>query len=250
MIEFRDPPQDNHLKIHRLKLRLSNAYLIAGEPPVLVDSGSPKETAAIRSQLRRFHVEFSDLALIIHTHVHSDHMGNTAEIIAEAGCPVAYHPADQELADRSNNGPLKGIGLRGRVMSRFLSNAKFDAVPADIPLYDGMSLDEFGIEATIMETPGHTPGSVSVLFPDGDAIVGDILMGGIMGGALLSSKPNFHYFADNIQQAMNSLDRLLSRTSRNLYVGHGGPLAHEDIIAWRQHDGIAEASVMQAPVSE
>lgn len=83
-------------------------------------------------------------------------------------------------------------------MSRFLSNLKFDAVPADIPLCDGMKLNEFGVDATIMETPGHTPGSVSVFLPDGDAIVGDLLMGGIMGGAYLASKPNFHYFADNL----------------------------------------------------
>ena len=72
---------------------------------------------------------------------------------------------------------------------------------------DGMKLDGFDVEATIMGTPGHAPGSAPVIFPDGDAMVGDILMGGIIGGALWSCKPRFHYFADNIQQAMESLDR-------------------------------------------
>ncbi len=221
------------LEIRQIKLRLSNAYLILGDRPVLVDTGSPNETEAIRVQLRRSNVEFSDLALILHTHVHSDHMGSTAEIMAEASCPVAYHPLDQAIVDQSHNGILKGVGLRGKVMARFFSNGRFDSVTANLGLFDGMSLSKFWIHATVLATAGHTPGSVSVLLPSGDAIIGDLLMGGIMGGALLSSRPNFHYFAEDIERAMESIDLILSRASRDLYVGHGGPLTHAAVKAWR-----------------
>lgn len=221
------------LKIRQIKLRLSNAYLILGDRPVLVDTGSPNETEATRVQLRRSNVEFSDLALILHTHVHSDHMGSTAEIMAEASCPVAYHPLDQPIVDQSHNGVLKGVGLRGKVMARFFSNSRFDAVTANLRLFDGMSLSEFGINATVVATAGHTPGSVSVLLPSGNAIIGDLLMGVIMGGALLLSRPNFHYFTDDIERAMESIDLILSRASRDLYVGHGGPLSHAAVKAWR-----------------
>ena len=109
------------MKIHQLKLRLSNAYLILGERPILVDTGSPGDTETIRSKLNALDVRFSDLAMIVHTHVHSDHMGSTAAIAKEAKCPVAYHPTDQVIVDRATNGSLKGVGLRGKIMARVLA---------------------------------------------------------------------------------------------------------------------------------
>lgn len=221
------------MKIHRLALRLSNAYLIVGDRPVLVDTGSPGDIESLRKQLRHLGVSFSDLALVLHTHVHSDHMGSSAEIAAETGCPMAFHPLDRRLAEQANNGWLHGIGVRGKVMSWIFSHTEFKSVEADVELYDEMSLHEYGIEANVLETPGHTAGSVSVLTQDGHAVVGDVLMGGYMGGAIFSSRPNYHYFAEDVLKAMASLDRVVARSTRNLYVGHGGPLAHRSVEAWR-----------------
>ena len=48
------------------------------------------------------------------------------------------------------------------------------------------------------------------------------------------TQPNYHYFAEDLTQAMSSLDTILARTSRTLYVGHGGPLAHQDVQRWRK----------------
>ena len=222
------------MKIHQLKLRISNAYLILGEQPILVDTGAPNDIETIRSKLNAFGVKFSDIALIIHTHVHSDHMGSTAQIVAEANCPIAYHPSDQGIIQRSHNGKLKGIGLRGRIMSQFLSDVTFKSLNADIELYDNMTLNNYGVDATILSTPGHTPGSVSIIALNGDAIIGDVIMGGFVGGNLFPNKPNYHYFAEDVHQTMNSLDLILSKTSATLFVGHGGPLSHQSVYKWRQ----------------
>jgi glyoxylase-like metal-dependent hydrolase (beta-lactamase superfamily II) len=221
------------LKIHRFKLSVSNAYLIQSERPILVDTGSPSDFERLRAKLREQQVEFSDLALIVHTHIHSDHMGCTARIAAESDCPIAYHPADQSNANRSHNGTLTGIGLRGRIMKRFFSNLKFDSIPADVDLFDGMTLNDYGANVTVIATPGHTSGSISLITPDGDGIIGDTIMGGYLGGALLPQWPNYHYFADDLVQAMKSLDSVLAQTHRILYVGHGGPLTHSDVQRWR-----------------
>jgi hydroxyacylglutathione hydrolase len=161
-------------------------------------------------------------------------MGSTVEIATEAKCPIAYNHADQPIVDRSNNGCLNGVGVRGQIMSRFFSNAEFESVNADIDLQDSMSLNDFGADVAVVETPGHTPGSISIVTPDGDAIIGDIIMGGYMGGIVLRRKPNYHYFADNIAQAMKSLDLVLSRTNGSLYLGHGGPLEHASVHGWRR----------------
>jgi len=123
--------------------------------------------------------------------------------------------------------------MRGRVLSRLLSYLPFQPASADLPASEGLRLDAFGVAATILHTPGHTPGSVSVLLDGGDAIVGDMLMGGYAGGTLWPSRPNFHYFADNLSLAMESLDRVLRASCGRLFVGHGGPVAHAAVVRWR-----------------
>lgn len=185
------------MQIHQLKLRLSNAYLIRGTKPILVDTGTTGELETIRRKLRALNVEFADLALLLHTHVHSDHFGNTAEIAAEAKCPVVFHGNDQAIVDCATNGRLLGVGLRGKVMAKVFSEAFFMSVKADLFASNGMSLSDYGCDATIIETPGHTLGSISIITPEGDAIIGDVIMGGWMGGLLMPGKPNYHYFAED-----------------------------------------------------
>jgi hydroxyacylglutathione hydrolase len=223
--------------IHPLCLRYSNAYVVVGARPILVDTGSRGDAPKIVAGCAAVGVKIRDLALILHTHVHSDHFGNTVDLAAEAGCPVAYHPGDRPLAMRGNNGPLRGVGLRGRILARLLAHLPFRARAADIDAKAGVRLDEFGIAGSVLHTPGHTPGSISVVLDSGDAIIGDVIMGGWAGGAIRPSKPNFHYFADDLPTAMTSVDRILAATSGRLFVGHGGPIAHEAVKRWRASNG-------------
>jgi hydroxyacylglutathione hydrolase len=225
--------------VHPLRLRSSNAYLVVGGRPILVDTGSRGDAATIAAGCATAGVKIRDLALILHTHVHSDHFGNTAELATEAGCPVAYHPGDRPLAVRGDNGPLQGIALRGRILARLVSHLPFRTRAADVDAEDGMRLDEFGIAGSVLHTPGHTPGSISVVLDSGDAIVGDVIMGGYAGGAIWPTKPNFHYFAEDLPAAMASIDRILAAASGRLFVGHGGPLRHNEVRAWRQAVGRA-----------
>jgi hydroxyacylglutathione hydrolase len=223
--------------IHTLRLRYSNAYLIVGARPILVDTGSRGDAARIIAGCAAVGVEIRDLALLLHTHVHSDHFGNSAALATDAGCPVAYHAGDRPLAMRADNGSLRGVGLRGWILARMLSYLPFPGRAADIDATAGMRLDEFGVAGSVLHTPGHTPGSISLILDSGDAIVGDVIMGGWAGGLIRRTSPNFHYFADDLSTAMASLDRILAVTSGRLFVGHGGPIAHEAVARWRALQG-------------
>ena len=68
--------------IQQIPLGLSNAFLISGQRPVLVDSGRPKDAAKIVAALKRYNVAVEDLALILHTHGHWDHCGGTPSEVA------------------------------------------------------------------------------------------------------------------------------------------------------------------------
>lgn len=220
--------------VHVLRLRFSNAYLIVGRRPILVDTGSRGDQPRIAAGCAAAGVAIRDLALLLHTHVHSDHFGNTSALATEAGCPVAHHPGDAPLAARGNNGPLRGVGLRGRILARLLSDLPFSTRAADIDAEEGMRLEEFGIAGRVLHTPGHTPGSISVVLDSGDAILGDLLMGGYAGGAIRPTTPNFHSFAEDLRAALTSIDRVLEAASSRLFVGHGGPLRREDVARWRE----------------
>lgn len=218
--------------IHPIRLRFSQAYLVVGDRPILVDTGSPGEAEKLADGCAAVGVRVRDLALILHTHVHSDHFGNTAELAAAARCPVSFHPADASLARQGHNGRLRGVGLRGRIMSRLFSHRTFRPAAGDLPAEQGMRLDRFGVAGTVHHTPGHTGGSISLLLDSGEALVGDLLMGGYAGGMIRRTAPNFHYFADDLERVRSSLERILALSTHRLWLGHGGPLGSQEVASW------------------
>jgi glyoxylase-like metal-dependent hydrolase (beta-lactamase superfamily II) len=81
------------------------------------------------------------------------------------------------------------------------------------------------VRGTVLHTPGHTPGSLSLHLAGGALIAGDLLMGGHLGGMVQPTRPRYHYIAANIDQVRASLARVLGLRPTRMYVGHGGPLA-------------------------
>ena len=168
------------ITVHKLTLRWSNAWLLVnGTHAVLIDTGYPGETERIRTLCRSRNVDPNRLTLIVHTHVHVDHFGCTAELAKAADCPITFHPADQHLADQKTPLQLTPATFSGRLLAPLFNNKTFRNHPCDFPALAGLRLDSFGIPATIHQTPGHTAGSISVVLDDGRAIIGDLLMGGV-----------------------------------------------------------------------
>jgi hydroxyacylglutathione hydrolase len=214
-----------------LRLSLSNAYLIQGSRAILVDSGSPGEERAIARALGRAGVALSDLALIVQTHGHSDHAGSTRALAALSGAPVAAHPAELARLRSGRNGTIVTTRWRGDLIRPFVDR-RFDPVDPEVLLDEGFDLRPYGVEGQVIATPGHTGGSISILLGSGEAIVGDLLMGGHMGGVVQPTLPRLHYFADDRAALMGSLRRVAAVAPSRLYLGHGGPIAGHDAVAF------------------
>ncbi|MBU0515544.1 MAG: MBL fold metallo-hydrolase [Proteobacteria bacterium] len=89
-------------------------------------------------------------------------------------------------------------------------------------LLDGESvLDQFGVGARVIPTPGHTPGSVSVSVPGGPVMVGDLIFGGIFR----PRRPGWPWFADDPDQVRASIQRVLDLAPSTILAAHGGPFA-------------------------
>lgn len=94
------------------------------------------------------------------------------------------------------------------------------AVEPDLLIDDsGLSLEPYGVSGRDVHTPGHTPGSVSVLLETGDAFVGDLAM----NGPPLCLRPKLGVFAEDPEQMRVSWKKLLDLGARTIHPAHGKP---------------------------
>lgn len=206
-----------------LKLSMSNAFLLRGEKDILVDTGSPADFPALIRQLNNHGVEVGGLALVVLTHVHFDHAGAVAALVKQAKCPVAVHRLEKENLETGRNAPIIPVHPLGKMLMP-LMGAGFAPASADILVDDALDLSPYGVAAQAIFTPGHTPGSVSILTDAHQAIVGDLCGGGWPLGQFQPDNPRYHYWASSVEDARASLKRVFSFQPAHIYVGHGGPL--------------------------
>jgi glyoxylase-like metal-dependent hydrolase (beta-lactamase superfamily II) len=81
------------------------------------------------------------------------------------------------------------------------------------------SLVDFGIPGRAIPTPGHSPGSVSILLDSGEAFVGDLAMNRLP----LRRSPGLPIFADDPDEVIRSWHRLLELGVKIVYPAHGKP---------------------------
>ena len=215
----------------QIRLSLSNSFLVLGERPILVDTGSPKDGDKLLRNLADHGVHGRDLALIVHTHGHSDHCGSTKQLKEATSAPTAIHPADAAVMDIGQNQATKPTCLTAKLLHCLVDDT-FPAVRPDILLPDELDMKAFGVDGKVVYTPGHTAGSISVLLSTGEAIVGDLLMGGWLGGMLRSGRPGYPYYADDLDQIGASVKKLLDLGATKFFVGHGGPLDAGRVREW------------------
>jgi glyoxylase-like metal-dependent hydrolase (beta-lactamase superfamily II) len=216
--------------LHTLRLALPNVYLVTGDKAVLVDTGGPGDVPRILDFLR-LHNALEKLSLILVTHAHWDHAGGAAELRAATKAPVALHRGDFDMARTGSNGSARPTGFMGYLIRAFV-NRGYPPIEPDVAIDDEIDLSPFGVAARVIPTPGHTKGSISVLTADGDAVIGDLLMGGILGGKWFPAWPGMHYFADDLAQLHASIRKVVALAPKRIHVGHGGPLDPKDVARW------------------
>jgi hydroxyacylglutathione hydrolase len=215
--------------IVQIPLRFSNVYIVKeGFHPVLIDTGSPSDFRRIEAGLFDQGLVLHDISLIIHTHAHFNHAGNTAAIKQHVDIPALIHRLDFDNLKNGTNGAVKHHSLTGYLIKKMVLK-NYPAINADVVFDDEMSLQAYGIKGKLLHTPGHTPGSSSVLFETGEAIVGDVFMGGLLGGYAFPKIAGYPYFIDNIGQLYKSIKKLLDMGAEKFYTGYGGPLSRKEV---------------------
>jgi len=105
---------------------------------------------------------------IINTHSHFDHTGGNRKIKEATGAPLLIHKTEAGALSRTS-----ALGL--------MFGMRIDkSPPADQFIAEGDEITFGTITLKVTETPGHSPGSVT-LYTDKVAFVGDALFAGSIG---------------------------------------------------------------------
>ena len=182
---------DGGLTWERVDLGFVSAYLLVrGGEAALVDTGVGGSADAIEASLSSVGLDWSALGHAILTHRHDDHVGSLVEVMRRAPDAAAY----------CGQGDLEAI----------LSERPVTAV--------GDGDDVFGLR--VVETPGHTAGSISVLDPTAGVLVAGDAMGTAEGRPTLPGSR----FTIDMEGAKASIVKLGALTFDALLVGHGDPI--------------------------
>jgi hydroxyacylglutathione hydrolase len=210
------------VEIRCLPGAITNCYLIKERGLILVDAGPSEKSEQLLKKLQTLSVNPKDISLVVATHAHWDHIGSLAEWKKMTGCKVAINHREKEWVEKGLKPQPKILSLYGvfpGICSRIMAAAlPFSGTPVDVALTDdGMSLEPFGISGRALHTPGHTPGSMSVLLDTGDAFVGDLAM----NGPVMRFGPGMPSLGDNPRIVKTSWRLLLDKGAKRIYPAHG-----------------------------
>ena len=181
----------------------ANTYLLVGErSAIVVDPAVTVE--AIKRQLDANNVK---LVGIILTHGHFDHTMSVDTLRHNFDVPLMIHKADAQML---TNGKINGF-------YEFYGQECVHKA-AQILLDDGDTIDLDNESIRILSTPGHSPGSICLLCPDGTSngfiVTGDTLFSNTIGRCDL--------WGGDEGLMVNSLKRLKELPGdMTIYPGHG-----------------------------
>jgi glyoxylase-like metal-dependent hydrolase (beta-lactamase superfamily II) len=145
-----------------------NSYLIDGPHRVLIDPGHRNLYNHVEQGLKQLGLVIEDIDLVICTHGHPDHL-EAVQLFKSNHTLFTLHEEEWQW-----------IATAGKQMSAAFG-LDVEALKPDFFLREGeLSLD--GLDLTVIHTPGHSPGSVTLYWAQQKALfTGDLVFKGGVG---------------------------------------------------------------------
>jgi hydroxyacylglutathione hydrolase len=144
--------------------RAAYVFLVFGETITLIDSGVAGAHLPIFDYIRKNGRNPTEVSMLILSHAHPDHIGAAKAIKEAVGCMVAAHSGEKPWIE-DTEGQFKDRPVPG------FHVLVGGPVAVDRLLDDGDTVN-FGIDlnATVIHTPGHSKGSISLIFESEKAL--------------------------------------------------------------------------------
>ncbi len=172
---------------------------------VLIDTGTGSATDKLLENIKETGIEPSTISTLILTHCHVDHIGGANEIREATGARVVAHEGDAQAIE---------IADPDFTVERYYG-IKLGPIPVDVKLSGAGEKFDFAQERlSWLHTPGHTPGSIAVVFESERGQT--VLFGQDIHGPF---EPGFK---SDIGQWRESMQKLLALEPDVLCEGHFG----------------------------
>jgi glyoxylase-like metal-dependent hydrolase (beta-lactamase superfamily II) len=201
-----------------------NCYLLSGgNGYVLIDTGAPNAQAMLRTEMECLGCVPGSLNLIVLTHGDFDHTGNAAYIRSAFRSQIAMHADDAGMAEHGDMfaNRKKSNSILKFLAPRLIGFGKTRRFVPDVFLRDNSALSEYGLEARVVEIPGHSKGSIGILTAGGELFCGDLFEN--------TRQPALGSIMDDVSTAIRSAERLRSLGIGTVYPGHGKPFSMDQV---------------------
>jgi glyoxylase-like metal-dependent hydrolase (beta-lactamase superfamily II) len=233
--------------IHRIEDANTNWYLVEDDGRVcVVDAGVPSSWDSLHEALGEIGRGPEDVAAVVLTHAHFDHVGFAEKARTELNAPVYVHENDVPLTRH----PWRYDFERPRslyfatqiqalpIVAEFLRTRAFWPSPIRHVVRFGSDAGTLSVPGSprVVYCPGHTLGHCALHYPDRDALIaGDALVMLDPYTARRGPRLVARAAVADVERNLASLDALVATGAKTVLTGHGE--------AWT---GGIEAAVAQA----
>jgi len=180
----------------------SNMYLLTGEGTILIDSGIGFQADIVIATLKGM-LNGRKLDHLILTHRHYDHVGGANSLIKEFQ-PKVY-------AGKNDAPPLRA-GDRASTLGTQFGGSLEPMVVNDLEEGDVIDIGEHRLR--VLETPGHTTGSICLY----DEVTNGLFTGDTV---FIGGVGKWTYPTGSLDQIIESMKRLNTLKVNGFYPGHG-----------------------------
>lgn len=213
--------------MYRISTGRSNCYLLAGKDLTLVDAGMPGDEKQILEGINGIGRSPGELCHILITHAHMDHMGSVAALQKASGARIVASAREAEYIEgRRKTWTMGREGVGGKLFKGVLfllehCVVRYEPARVDVKCAGGELLDCFG-GILVIDSPGHSPGSLSYYLPSGKALfTGDALSG--VPHLRLPPRPG----CSDYGEALRTVGKLAELDCELCLFGHGEPLINK-----------------------
>ena len=191
------PASTEELQLQHVSLGFVSAYvLVRGSEAAIVDTGVAGSGDAISEALGDLGLMPADVRHIVLTHNHGDHIGGLGEL-EEAMTNATVYAGTGDIASIQTALTLSEVG-------------------------DGDEVFGMGV----VNTPGHTEGSISVFDTDTGLLVAGDAINGDGSGGITGANPDFTPDMDSANASVAKMAALMPQVAA---FGHGGEPVREDV---------------------
>jgi glyoxylase-like metal-dependent hydrolase (beta-lactamase superfamily II) len=221
------------MTIYNIGNRVVNNYLFAiDEGYILIDTGYENGFARFQRNLKKLHIQPSEIKFIFLTHAHDDHAGFLNKVLAITNAKVILHPkAIKRLKSGLNSFEGGCSSMLAYIFCKLFalfgkSGHKFPPIKDEylnrLITTDSQEFRNLNLPIQAFETPGHTADHISLL-KDGILFCGDAAMNGFP-----SIKRNIIWI-ENLQDYRKSWEKMIAFNPAKIYPSHGKPFDVNDL---------------------